>query len=135
MLRPGRSSGVQPRSASEIELLVVSALMGAEIPYPSSQTESAIGTCRTPAALTVSQQWPSLVAASPMVPNATSWPLTEKPSCAVRSSGLLRYSFEAYARPSKRGIQLATLDTSAVALVVSTDRLNSPRSSRNLVAK
>ena len=41
---PGRSSGMKPRSTSEIELLVVSALIGTEMPYPSSHTDSAIGT-------------------------------------------------------------------------------------------
>ncbi len=85
MSMPGRSSGMKPRSTSEIELLVVSALIGTEIPYPSSHTDSAMGTWRTPAAFTVSQKWPSLVAASPMVPKATSLPLTENPSCEDRS--------------------------------------------------
>src|SRR5438445_1884735 len=135
MSMPGRLSGMKPRRTSEIDDLVVSALIGTEMPYPSSQTDSAIGTWRTPAALTVSQKCASLVAASPMVPKATSLPLTEKPSCAVRSCGLFRYSFDAYASPSSRGIHPATLDTSAVELGVSIDRVNSPRSSRNLVAK
>ena len=87
---PGRLSGMKPRRTSEIDDLVVSALIGTEMPYPSSHTDSAIGTCRTPAALSVSQKWPSLVAASPMVPNATSLPLTEKPFCTAFSCGLFR---------------------------------------------
>ena len=81
---------MKPRSTSEIEDLVVSALIGTEIPYPSSHTESAIGTCSTPAAFTASQNCPSLVDASPMVPNATSLPRFEKPSCTSSSCGLSR---------------------------------------------
>src|SRR5690242_382397 len=113
---PGRSSGMKPRSASEIDALVVAMEIGTEIPYPSSHTDRARGTCRTPAALTDSQNKPSLVDASPIVPNATSLPLFEKPSCADFSCGLSRYSFEAYARPISRGIQPATLETSALEL-------------------
>ena len=37
-----------------------------------------IGTCKTPAALTVSKNIPSLVLAFPIVPQATSFPLLEK---------------------------------------------------------
>jgi hypothetical protein len=132
---PGRSSGMNPRRTSEIDALVVSAVIGTEMPYPSSHTESAIGTCRTPAALTASQKRPSLVEASPMVPKATSLPLTEKPSCTGASCGFSRYSFDAYARPTRRGIQPATFDTSALEFAMSTVRRNSPASSRIRVAK
>ena len=132
---PGRSSGMKPRRASEIDDLVVAIDIGTEIPYPSSHTERASGTCSTPAALTDSQNSPSLVDASPIVPNATSLPPIEKPSCADFSCGLSRYSFEAYARPMSRGIQPATLETSALELAISTERRNSPASSRNRVAK
>jgi hypothetical protein len=37
-----------------------------------------MGTCVTPAALRVSKKWPSEVEASPMVPNAISFPFFEK---------------------------------------------------------
>ena len=87
---PGRSSGLKPRSTSEIDAFVVSVVIGTEIPYPSSHTDIAIGIWSTPAALIASQNRPSLVAASPMVPNATSLPLTENPSCASFSCGLSR---------------------------------------------
>ena len=73
-----------------MEALVVSRVIGTEIPYPSSHTDIANGTCSTPAALIASQNRPSLVAASPMVPNATSSPLTEKPSCVLFSCGFRR---------------------------------------------
>src|SRR4029077_11553815 len=127
--------GVNPRSTSEIEAFVVSAVIGTEIPYPSSQTDSATGTCSTPMALTASQKGPSLVAASPIVPNATSLPLTEKPSCTDFSCGLSRYSFDAYASPTNRGIHPAMFETSAVELGMSIERMNSPESSRKRVAK
>ena len=87
---PGLSSGVKPRSTSEIDAFVVSAVIGTEIPYPSSHTDIARGTCSTPQALIDSQKSPSLVAASPMVPKATSLPLTEKPSWTPFSCGLRR---------------------------------------------
>src|ERR1700730_15486245 len=132
---PGRSSGRKPRNTSEIEALVVAAVIGTEMPYPSSQTDIANGTCSTPTALIVSQNSPSLVAASPIVPKATSFPLTENPSCRDLSWGLSRYSFEAYARPSNRGIQPATLETSALEFGVSTDLVNEPWSSRKRGAK
>jgi hypothetical protein len=76
---------MKPRSTSEMEALVVSAVIGTEIPYPSSQTDIASGTWSTPTAFIASQNRPSLVAASPMVPKATSFPLTEKPSWAALS--------------------------------------------------
>src|SRR5260221_281079 len=62
MSMPGRSSGMKPRSTSEMDDFVVSSEIGTEMPYPSSHTDSAIGTCSTPAALMDSQKYPSLVA-------------------------------------------------------------------------
>ena len=64
-----------PANASEILPLVVCNSLGTEIPNPSSQTDITIGICKTPAALIVSQNGPSEVEASPIVPNATSFPL------------------------------------------------------------
>src|SRR6266853_1961858 len=74
MSMPARSSGVKPRRTSEIDDLVVAMEIGTKIPYPSSHTDNASGTCSTPAALTDSQNSPSLVDASPILPR-----LIEKP--------------------------------------------------------
>ena len=63
-----------PANASDIEPLVVCNSVGTEIPYPSSYTITANGTCNTPAALMVSQKCPSDVLASPMVQKQTSFP-------------------------------------------------------------
>ena len=81
---------MKPRSTSEIDALVVSWVIGTEIPYPSSHTDMARGTWSTPAALIDSQNSPSLVAASPIVPKATSLPLTENPSWTPLSCEFMR---------------------------------------------
>ena len=54
---------------------------GTEMPKLSSQIESSIGTCSTPAALIDSQNIPSAQLALPIVPHATSSPLRE--NCVI----------------------------------------------------
>ena len=71
-----------PASASEIEFFVVCKFLGTEMPYPSSHTKTANGTCKTDAALIVSQKCPSEVLASPMVQKQISFPLLLKGVCA-----------------------------------------------------
>src|SRR4051812_12967011 len=93
------SSFCIPERAAEMEALVVWYFLGTEIPYPSSQTKTASGTCNTPAAFIVSQKCPSLVEASPMVQKQISFPLSDKcvSSC---NCGTLRNIFDAKASPN-----------------------------------
>ena len=59
--------------------LAVWNFLGTEMPYPSSHTLMHRGTPKTAAAFMVSQNMPSEVEASPMVPKATSSPSRENP--------------------------------------------------------
>jgi hypothetical protein len=110
----------------EIEPFVVWISFGTEIPKPSSQIEIASGTCRTPAAFSVSQNIPSLVPALPPVANVTSSPFLERPSATARSPGSSRNSFDAYASPSARGSCAATGERSDAVFASSTRRCHSP---------
>src|SRR3954466_10073804 len=91
-----------PLSASDIEPFIVWYFLGTEMPYPSSHTNTASGTCSTPAALMVSQNCPSEVDASPMVQKQTSFPLSESPLKA--SEGELRKVLDANANPKPLAI-------------------------------
>ena len=82
--------------------MVVWNFAGTEIPKASSQTLIIIGTCNTPAALTVSKKTPSDVLALPMVLQETSFPLFE--NFGFISSGSFLNNFEACAIPNERGI-------------------------------
>jgi len=56
---------------------------GTEIPKPSSQIDNNIETCKTPTALTDSQNSPSAQPALPIVPNAISFPFVENSDAPV----------------------------------------------------
>ena len=66
------------------------------------------GTWRTPTAFTDSQNRPSAAAALPIVVKQTSLPLRENPFATSRSTADSRYSFDAHARPTDRGMCAAT---------------------------
>ena len=73
------------------------------------------GAFNTPMALTDSQKIPSAVEALPMLAHATSSPFFE--NCVnCFNSGRPRYSTEAYARPTVRGICVPVGETSAAVL-------------------
>src|SRR5512135_639939 len=97
-----------PASAADTELFVICSSFGTEMPYPSSQTATTSGICMTPAAFTDSQKIPSAAPALPVVAKQTSSPLREKPRETSRSTDESRYSFEAHASPTARGIWPAT---------------------------
>src|SRR5882672_6933039 len=82
------------------------------MPYPSSHTEMTSGICSTPTALRLSQNTPSLVPAFPIVAKHTSSPFREKPRETARAAGDSRYSFDAHARPTDRGICAPTGESS-----------------------
>src|SRR5437868_10309787 len=73
------------------------------MPYPSSHTNMANGTCNTPAAFIVSQNTPSLVDASPIVVKQTSFPLLDKCGNCFNNF-TLRNNLEASANPKERGV-------------------------------
>src|SRR6185295_461793 len=108
--------------------------LGTEMPYPSSHTKNAIGTCCTAAALTVSQKCPSLVDASPIVQKQTSLPLSEREVKGNRDS-TLRKIFDANAKPRDLGICAAVGAIPAARFRRLTRSRNSPFSSINGVAK
>src|SRR5258706_15808645 len=96
-----------------MEPLAVWYFLGTEIPYPSSHTKKANGTCITAAALMVSQKCPSLVEASPMVQKQTSLPLLLR-LVRVCNDDMFRNIFEAKASPRPLGICPAVGATSAL---------------------
>src|SRR5215203_1238457 len=117
-----------------MEPLVVWYFLGTEIPYPSSQTKITSGTCNTPAALTVSQNGPSEVDASPIVQKHTSLPLVERSVNCCSSVTSLNF-FEARAKPSARGICPAVGAMSATIFFNLASGSHSPSSVTNRVAK
>src|SRR5512141_357276 len=96
--------------------------------------EIAIGTCRTPAALSVSKKCPSEVLASPMVPKATSSPLWENPEQDF-SPGLFLNNLEANASPSNLGICPAVGEMSAEQFFCLVRSFHFPSLSSERVAK
>ena len=104
-----------------------------EIPYSSSQTLITIGTCKTPAAFMVSKNKPSEVEAFPIVPQATSFPFSEKFVCWIPETFL--YIFEAWANPNKRGICPAVGEISALEFFCCVKFFQLPFSSNECVAK
>src|SRR6476660_8566031 len=117
-----------------MEDLAVWYFFGTEIPYPSSQTKMAIGTCNTAAAFIVSQKCPSEVEASPTVTKQTSLPLSER-SVNCLSSSMVRKDFEARARPSALGIWPAVGAISEEIFFLFARSSHSPFSSTKGVAK
>lgn len=98
--------------------LTVWNFLGTEIPYPSSQTETAMGIWVTAAAFIASQKMPSLVLASPMVTKHTSFPFLEK-FVLFLSDSCCRYFLEAKANPNARAICPPVQETSLEILCVS----------------
>ena len=76
------------------------------------------GTWSTPTAFTDSQKRPSAAAALPIVVKQTSSPLRENPFATSRSTADSRYSFEAHARPTDRGMCAATGEKSDATWIV-----------------
>src|SRR5262245_60346742 len=76
------------------------------------------GAFSTPIALTASQNRPSAVEALPIVVQATSLPLFEN-SLNCFSSSIPRYTTDAYASPTARGICAAVGETSSATLYIS----------------
>src|SRR5689334_613368 len=98
--------------------LVVCKAVGTEMPYPSSQMETAMGALITAAAFNASQNTPSEVLASPMVTKQTSFPSWL--ICHSRPrSGCLRYHVDAWARPTERAICPPVEEISADTLYLS----------------
>ena len=123
-----------PANTSEIEPLVVCNSVGTEIPYPSSYTITASGTCNTPAALMVSQKCPSDVLASPIVQKQTSFPSLVKPANAGSGFAFLK-NFEPRANPSPLTICPAVGAMSADTFKRSVSGNHSPCSFTNGVLK
>ena len=71
-----------------------------------------MGTSKTQAAFMASQNIPSDVLASPIVPMAISLPPLVNLALAAATSGRARYTLLAWAKPSKRGICDPVGDTS-----------------------
>src|ERR1043166_2293482 len=130
---PSSSFHCIPPSASEIEFLVVWKCRGTEIPYPSSQTNMASGTFNTPAAFTVSQKCPSLVEASPIVQNTTSFPPLLNFSNPSRSTSTFRYILLACPSPSARPICPAVGEISEEDCGAAVRSFHSPSSSSHRV--
>ena len=86
-----------------MDAFVVWYFLGTLMPHPSSHTFTNMGTCSTQAAFIVSQNGPSDVLASPMVPMATSRPPRVWRALMWAKPGISRHHFEACASPSRRG--------------------------------
>src|SRR6185503_14068718 len=76
------------------------------------------GACNTPSALTDSQNRPSAVEALPIDTHATSLPLFEN-SLNCFNSSIPRYTTDAYASPTARGIWAPVGETSSATLYIS----------------
>ena len=98
------SSRWNPDKAVEMLSFTVWYFLGTEMPYPSSHTLMSIGTSSTHAAFMDSQNNPSDVLASPMVPTAISLPPSVKVVMLAASSGRARNTLLAWANPTSRGI-------------------------------
>ena len=99
----------------------------------SSQILITIGTCNTPAAFMVSKKTPSLVLALPMVPQATSLPLSE--NLALDLTFTFLYIFDAWAKPNNLGICPAVQEISALLFFCLVRSLQLPSSFRLKVVK
>ncbi len=123
-----------PANTSVIDPLVVCNSVGTEMPYPSSYTITANGTCNTPAALMVSQKCPSDVLASPMVQKQTSFPSLVNPANAGLGFAFLK-NLEPSANPSPLTICPAVGAISEDTLKLSASGNQSPFSFTNGVLK
>ena len=129
------SSLWKPDKAAEMLSFTVWYFLGTEMPYPSSHTLMSMGTSSTHAAFMDSQNNPSDVLASPIVPTAISLPPLVKVDMLSASSGIALNTLLAWASPTNRGIWPPVGLMSAELLKSAIKSFQVPSSFKVLVAK